>query len=148
MTLSTTIDLPNLGTIQLANFIKNRGQGELPASESDLYFYIPKVLERRKAHITVGSLLIPGARAPRALRRTLRFLITEMRPGHPQQKDLVLQAEGQIIAANRGYYTNLLGVLPSLGRKDSPQRPILDNFIRICNLQLARIEDYSGYPKG
>jgi hypothetical protein len=142
-----TINLPNLGTIQVANFIKTRADGELPESEKDLYFYIPKLLARRGTHIQVASLLIPGPGAPRALRRTLRFLITEMRPGHPKQNDLAIQAEEQVVTVTRTYYENLMALLRSVSPTDPLQKPILDNFIRLCNLQLARIQNYIGYPK-
>lgn len=143
-----TIDLPNLGTIRVANFVKNRAPNELPESERDLAFFIPKVLGKRGTDISVTSLLIPGPGAPRALRRTLRFLITEMSPGHPNQIDLVMRAEEQIVTANRIYYEKLVALLRPLSPKEPLQRPILGNFIRICELQLARIQNYLGYRKG
>jgi hypothetical protein len=141
------LDLPSLGTIQVGHVIQTRAAGEFPESEKDLYFYIPKLLARRESHIEVSSLLIPGPGAPRALRRTLHLLITEMHPGHPRQSDLVLQAEQQIVAANANYYKNLRALLHSLSPKDPLQQPVLENFIRLCDLQLARIQNYCLYPK-
>jgi hypothetical protein len=141
------LNLPGLGTIQVGHVIQTRAAGEFPESEKDLYFYIPKLLARRENHIEVSSLLIPGPGAPRALRRTLHLLITEMRPGHPRQNDLVLLAEQQIVAANANYFRNLRALLHSLSPKDPLQQPIRENFIRLCDLQLARIQDYCFYPK-
>jgi hypothetical protein len=141
------LDLPDLGTIEVGHVIQNRAAGEFPESEKDLYFYIPKLLARRKNHIEVSSLLIPGPGAPRALRRALHLLITEMRPAHPRQSDLVLLAEQQIVAANANYFRNLRALLHSLSPKDPLQQPILENFIRVCDLQLARIRNYCFYPK-
>jgi hypothetical protein len=142
------LDLRDLGTIQVGHMIQTRAAGEFPESEKDLYFYIPKLLARRENHIEVSSLLIPGPGAPRALQRTLHLLITEMRPGHPRQSELVLQAEQQIVAANANYYKNLKALLHSLSPKDPLQQPVLENFIRLCDLQLARIQNYRFYPKG
>jgi hypothetical protein len=142
------LDLPDLGTIRVGHMIQTRAAGEFPESEKDLYFYIPKLLARRENHIEVSSLLIPGSGAPRALQRTLRLLITEMRPGHPRQSDLVLQAEQQIVSANANYYKNLKALLHSLSPKDPLQQPVLENFIRLCDLQLGCIQNYRLYPKG
>jgi hypothetical protein len=143
-----TIDLPDLGTIRLTNFDKTRDRRALPPSVSDLHFYIPALLARRTDHIEVGRLLIPGPSAPRALRRTLHFLIAEMSPGHSRQRDLVMEAERQIIAANQAYYRDLLAFLRPLGPQDPLQKPILRDFLHLCELQLARIQNYLCYAKG
>jgi hypothetical protein len=77
-----------------------------------------------------------------ALRRTLRFLIAEMSLGHQRQQVLVFSAEEQMIAANRSYYSKLLALLKTLRPRDPLLQPTLDNFIRLCELQLARIQTY------
>ena len=146
--VAMTIDLPNLGTIRLTNFDKTRDRRALPPSVSDLHFYIPALLARRADHIEVGRLLIPGPSAPRALRRTLHFLIAEMSPGHSRQRDLVMEAERQIITANQAYYRDLLAFLRTLFPQDPLQKPILRDFIHMSELQLARIRNYLGYAKG
>jgi hypothetical protein len=145
--VAMTIELPGLGEIRLANFFKPRTPGDLPESVGDLYFYIPRILARGGGHIVVASLLIPGPGAPRALRRTLQFLVSEMNPAHPRQAELVLHAEEQIIAANRSFYDNLIAFLGTLSATDPLQKPLLDGFVRVCNLQLARIQDYLGYAR-
>jgi hypothetical protein len=146
--VAMTIDLPNLGTIRLTNFDKTRDRRALPPSVSDLHFYIPALLARRADHIEVGRLLIPGPSAPRALRRTLHFLIAEMSPGHSRQRDLVMEAERQIITANQAYYRDLLAFVRTLCPQDPLQKPILRDFIHLCELQLARIQNYLGHAKG
>ena len=142
------IDLPSLGTIRLAGMHKSRAKKDLPASVKDLWFYIPKLLAKGADHLEVASLLIPGPEAPQALRQTLRFLITEMSPGHPRKDDLVRQAEEQILLTNRTYYRNLMTLLRTLSPNDPLQRPTVDNFIRMCELQLARIQVYSACAEG
>jgi hypothetical protein len=143
-----TIDLPRLGTIRVANYIKIRDHADLPPSSTDLHLFIPKLLARRGNHVEVTSLLLPGPQMPDALRRALVVLINEMSPGHPQQRDLVMQVEEQIVDANRAYYEGLLAFLRSLTLKDPLQSPILDNFVCMCELQLARVESYAGYARG
>ena len=145
--LSMTIDLPGLRKFQVTEIVKPRDHNVLPSSMKDLHFYLPQILARRKNHSVIAALVIPGPHAPRALRRTLQFLITELNPGHPQLHDLVLQAERQIITANTAYYQSLADCLRAMPLKDPLQRPILDNFIRTCDLQLGRLRDYTGYAK-
>ena len=146
--VAMTIDLPGLGTIRLANFHKPRFKKDLPDSVKYLWAYIPQLLVKGKHHIDTASLLIPGHRAPKALRQTLRFLISEISPEHSQQSDLVLHAENQIIAANNTYYQNLKACLLALLPTDPLQKPILDEFIRLCELQLARIQVYAACAEG
>ena len=138
--VAMTIELPLLGTIRMGKVAKSRAA--TPVSLTDL-FYVPKVLARRGNDIEIASLLIPGPEHPTALRRALRHLITEMSPGHPRQNDLVSSAEEQIIAANRSYYSKLSAFLKTLHLTDPLHQPILDNFVRLCRLQLARIQVYT-----
>jgi hypothetical protein len=138
-----TIDLPQLGTIRLANLIQIRDQRDLPQPVIDLHLFIPKLLARKGNQIDVAALLLPGRAAPEALRRTLAFLINEWSPGHPKQRDLVLHAEERVIAANRTYYANLLASLRSVALHEAPQSVILDSFVKMCERQLGLIEDYA-----
>jgi hypothetical protein len=71
-----------------------------------------------------------------------------MSPGHSRQRDLVMEAERQIIAANQAYYRDLLAFLRPLGPQDPLQKPILRDFLHLCELQLARIQNYLCYAKG
>ena len=139
------IGLPHLGTIRMGKVAKSRAA--TPVSVTDL-FYVPKVLARGGNDIETASLLIPGPEHPTALRRALRHLITEMSPGHPRQNDLVLHAEEQIVAANRSYYSKLSAFLKTLRLTDILHQPISDNFIRLCELQLARIQTYVACAEG
>jgi hypothetical protein len=145
--VAMTIDLPGLGTIRLANFHKLRFKKDLPDSVKYLWAYIPQLLAKREHHMETASLLIPGHRAPKALRQTLRFLISEISPAH-SQTDLVLHAEDQIIAANNTYYRSLMAFLQTLSAEDPLQKPILDEFIRLCELQLARLQVYVACAEG
>ena len=59
-----------------------------------------------------------------------------------------MQAEEQILTANNAYYRDLMRSLQGLQPQDHPQRQLLDNFRRLCQLQLARIQAYRDYAKG
>jgi hypothetical protein len=139
------IELPQLGALKLGNFVKVRAREDLPTQVRDLHLFIPEILTRRGNQVEVTSLLIPPSQIPGALRRTLSFLIDEMSPANPRQRELVMYAEAQIISANQTYYANLLAVLRSLKLRDLQQGPILANFVRMCEQQSARIQDYSRY---
>ncbi len=146
--LAMEIDLPGLGTIHVADVRATRAKEDLPPPVQDLSFHIPKLLARRRNQINTASVFVPGPQAPRALRRTLGFLIAELNPGRPLTRDLVLHAERQIIATNQAYYQALIAFLRSMPLKDAMQRPTLENFIRVCEFQLRRLRDYAGYAAG
>jgi hypothetical protein len=71
-----------------------------------------------------------------------------MSPGDSRQRDLVMEAEHQIITANQAYYRDLLAFLRTLCPQDPLHKPILRDFIHMCELQLAHIQNYLGYAKG
>jgi hypothetical protein len=142
------LDLPGRGMIQTTDGFVRRKKEVLPSSVSDLQFYIPALFARKPGQINIASLLIPGRQAPRALRRTLQFLITELNPDRPPSRALVLHVEQQVIAANTTYYEALAAFLHAMPLKDELQRPILENFIRMCELQLGHLRDYAGYAAG
>jgi hypothetical protein len=142
------IDLPGRGRLQTADGFAKRAKQALPPVVSDLHFYIPMRLGRKPGRTDTASVLIPGPQAPRALRRTLQFLITELNPAQPPSRELVLDVERQVIAANTSYYQTLADFLRAMSLKDEQQRPIVDNFIRVCDLQLGRLRDYAGYAAG
>jgi hypothetical protein len=141
------IALPGLGTIETALHIEPRPPAELPPSVADLGFYVPKVLGRGPGLFRVAALPIPGPQAPRALRRTLRLLITEMARGRPGRADLVMLAEEQIVAANLAYFRDLAAFLRAMPLADPRYVPIRDNFVRVCEIQAAMVEDYTSYAR-
>ena len=145
--IAMTIDLQNLDGIRVTNIAKPRGRRNLPLSVADLHFYVPAVLAKREKHVEVGRILIPGPAAPKALRRTLGFLISEIQPTHPKQRDLVMNAEEQIIAANRAYYRDLIEFAQTL-QAQPILRSLLSEFLQVCELQLTRLDDYGTFVKG
>jgi hypothetical protein len=146
--LAMVIDIAGIGTIKMDDIFELRSKHELPPPVHDLHFYIPKLYATGRDQIHTAAVLIPGRQAPRALRRTLHFLITGLNHGRPPSRDLVLQAEQQVIAANTAYYQTLAGVLRTMTLRDERQRPILHEFIRMCEIQLGRLQAYAGHAAG
>jgi hypothetical protein len=146
--LSMVIDVAGIGTIKMDDVFARRSEHELPPPVRDLHFYIPKLYATGRNQIDTAAVLIPGRQAPRALRRTLYFLISELGLGRPPPRELVLHAEQQVIAANMEYYQTLAACLRTLSLKDEVQRPILENFVRMCEIQLGHLRDYAGYAAG
>ncbi len=145
--LSMTINLPGLRNILVTEVVKPRDLNALPLSMKDLQLYVPRILARGRNQISIAALTIPGPQAPRALRRTLRFLISEMNPGRSPPRDLVLEAERQIVTANTCYFQDLANCLRAISLKDPLQQPIRDNFIRVCDHQLGLLSDYADYAR-
>jgi hypothetical protein len=146
--LSMVIDIAGVGTVKMDDVFALRSEQELPPPVRDLRFYIPKLYATGRNQIETAAVLVPGPQAPRALRRTLYFLISELNVGRPPSRDLLLNAEQQVIAANTRYYRTLAGFLRTMPLKDEVQRPILENFIRMCDIQLGHLRDYAGYAAG
>ena len=142
------IDIAGVGTVKMDDVFALRSEQELPPPVRDLRFYIPKLYATGRNQIETAAVLVPGPQAPRALRRTLYFLISELNVGRPPSRDLLLNAEQQVIAANTRYYRTLAGFLRTMPLKDEVQRPILENFIRMCDIQLGHLRDYAGYAAG
>ena len=145
--VSMTIDLPGLPKIAVTEVVAPRDQRALPPAVADLGFFLPRILTRPQGQVAIGALAIPGPQAPRALRRTLRFLIGEIDPARRHLHDLVWQAERQIVDANTAYYQRLESCLHGIQLKEPLHQPILDNFIRMCNWQLACLREYADFAR-
>lgn len=85
-------------------------QGRLPQNVQDLKFYIPQFIAINNNSVTLSHLLIPGPKAPYALRRVLAFVLSQIHSGrhNNDMSDMVNEAEAEIIFQNFDYYTKLL----------------------------------------
>ena len=145
--LATTVDLSGVGTIRF---------GEVPLAQREaaglsvqsLQSYVPRVLRRNGNRVSVAAAVIPGPQAPRALRRALRLLIGELGAPRRQQNQLVMRAEEQILEANLTYYGELKSCLQSLSVESATHSAIRDNFLRLCEGQVARLRKYPNYAAG
>jgi len=146
--LAITVDLPGVGTIRFGNApaARESGDGELSAQDSE--FYVPRIFSRKGNHLTAGAVMIPGPQAPRALRRALYTLISELGAPRRQHRDLVKRAEQQIHDANLTYYDELKSCLESLSVANDAHSAIRANFVRFCEQQVTRIRNYLSYAAG
>ena len=112
--LATTLNLPGVGTIRIGHAPAAYESDETEPSLHELLFSVPRILNRKGNRLSVGAMVIPGPQAPRALRRSLRKLISELGAPWQQYGDLVIRAEEQILDANLTYYDELKSCLERL----------------------------------
>jgi len=141
--LPTTVDLPRTGAIRLG--FRASEANEPAISVRELRTYVPPILSRKGKCLNVGEVLIPGPQAPRALRRGLQRLISELGALRSRHRDLVIAAEEQIIDANLTYYAELKSLLERLTVDNEVHSTIRANFVRLCDQQIARIRGYISY---
>jgi hypothetical protein len=120
---------------------------ETAISVRDLRTYVPPILSRKGKCLNAGAVLIPGPQAPRALRRALQLLISELGAPRNRHRDLVIAAEEQIVNANLTYYAELKALLKRLTVDNEVHRAIRASFVRLCDQQIARVRNYIGYAE-
>ena len=145
--VSLEIVLPDLGTIRVGAQGNMAILENLPQQAQDLRFYLPNITGKMEDRLDVTFLLIPGASAPRALRRVLSILIEDFSPGHPRHKEFIALAEEQVISKNIAFYEELKITLQNLKLNDPSRKDIQTALARVCDLQLARLRHYSTYAR-
>ncbi len=138
-----TIEVP-LGRIAVqARGASVAGQ-KLPPRLEDIRPWIPRILGREADTVTVSSLLIPDAEAPLALRRVLNWLLRGLNPDITlnRLRDAVLEAEDQMLAANRDYWTDV-ATRAETARSQSPDDPAVNTVHDLARAQLERLEAYA-----
>lgn len=115
----------------------------LPPRVQDLQLFMPQVLGRNNESLQISHILIPGEKAPRALRRILGFFIQRLFPGKGKSylMDQVLRAEHAVIARNETYFAELARACQSLQQKH-PGKEILRQISHLCDIQSARLNAY------
>jgi hypothetical protein len=145
-----TLDLPEDITITIEAGPWQLFQGDLPATLQDIRVFIPPTKARDGGHITLPWLLIPGAKTPWALRRTLRAFIYALRPDLPEsrRREIVGNAEIQLLAANHDAL-DLLANAVAKARPDPPEDPpdgrdgALDAVDHAVTTARARLDAYA-----
>ena len=131
--VTTTVELPGIGTIRLDDASAPDERGIL------------RILGKKGHHLVATAVVIPGPDAPRALRRTLRMLINKLTDRHG--RDVVICAERQIIDANLAYYAELKSCLERLSVESAAHNAIRANFVRLCEGQITRLRNYLNYAE-
>jgi len=145
--LATTLNLPGVGTIRIGHAPAAYESDETEPSLHQLVS-VPRILSRKGNRLSVGAMVIPGPQAPRALRRSLRVLISELGAPWRQYSDLVIRAEEQILDANLTYYDELKSCLERLSVANDGHSAIRANFVRLCDQQVRRIRNYVSCAAG
>jgi hypothetical protein len=107
---------------------------ELPKGLQDLRIFLPAVQKASENTYNVTKLVIPGPRAPRALRRVLQVVLNSI--GVPEQDRArgVVEIEEALLAQNEAWWTTLAEKSTAV-----PEGHMLHD---LCRLGRAHIEDY------
>ena len=98
---------------------------------------------RQPQALEISFLIVPGTTAPHALRRVLNVVIATLDRACLDRLDLILEAERQLIAANKVHYAELGPALSAAAAQASPaDAPILRDLRRACELQTSRLQRY------
>lgn len=139
------IIIPEVCTLKL--LVKGRGlfKKKLPDRLKNIRFYIPRIIGKDKNSLEVGCMLVPGENAPRALRRALVFLISQVCPRKEpsEYKEYVLLAEEQIINKNRAFYEGLQHELARDEVKDNIGADLLFSLQQLVDTQLEKLKQYT-----
>jgi hypothetical protein len=122
------------------------GNARLPKSVADLSRYLPAVtLQSEEKLLTASHIIIPGPRAPLALRRTLNFLLGragEAVPDAARRETWVREAESLIVDRNIAYYRNMKHRIQVL-LEAHPGNAGLNRMAELCDVQTAKVEKYA-----
>lgn len=126
-------------------------KGALPEDLRDLWLFMPQIRSREADRLAVQRLLLPGGHAPRALRRVLGALLRLLRPeaANALVRDAIVEAERQLLAANRAYYRDLAEAAAAADRQgpDGPAPPgraaALAAVKTLAESQTGRIDAYA-----
>jgi hypothetical protein len=135
------IALPGVGRIKVGAGHSESGAKALPAALRDLRGYLPKIVGRQAEALEISFLIVPEATAPHALRRVLNVVIATLDRACLDRLDLILEAERQIIAANKAHYAELGSALAA-AQASPADASILRDLRRAIELQMTRLQRY------
>ncbi|HTO84315.1 MAG TPA: hypothetical protein VMQ73_18970 [Methylomirabilota bacterium] len=136
------INLPDVGVIKVQTSKKKGFNKNLPPQLQDIAAFLPKIIAKRADHLEVTFLSIPATVTPQVFRRVLNVLIGTLNRTCMDRLDLILQAEEQVIAANRAYYRTVQEALRAVPAEDQAGAAWQD-LARACDLQLSLLQRYS-----
>ncbi len=144
-----TVSLPGYCKIVIRAAAARPRFTKLPDQLRDLVFFLPAMTpDAGKKTITLSHLLIPQARAPRALRRVLGAAMSRLGLSIPNDEMLaqVKIAEAKIVEANLRFYEELGGYLDQ--HPLSPDYELIAENIRlVIETQLRNLRAYPFYEE-
>jgi hypothetical protein len=120
---------------------------ELPDAIKDLAFYIPGMsVETGPLTLKIGYLYIPQKSAPRALRRVLNLILTQVQHQLTpiQIEEFVTGVEAHVIDCNLSFYNDILAHCEHYN-DDYPRIAIIKSLRIMCALQIEKIKNYPFY---
>lgn len=82
-------------------------KGQLPPALRDLRVFMPQITYRDELGVTLDKLVIPGARAPRALQRVLASFASALGISPGDRRAAVARMEEAVINRNEAYWADL-----------------------------------------
>jgi hypothetical protein len=135
------IALPAVGRIRVGDGHGHRELRGLPDALRDIQIYLPRIVVKRPRELEVGFLVIPPPTAPQVLRRVLNVMIASLDRDCVDRLDLILEAERQVIAANKAHYADLWPALTAAAAQ-TPDSPILRDLRRASELRMSYLQRY------
>jgi len=139
------IDLGEIGKIKVNAHSVEVGMDGLSPQLADIAWAIPGIMAEMPGFLKISHLYIPTADAPRALRRVLDFLLAFMGVAPTQRQELILHAETQVVEKNIERYQMLKTMAETTQLTDQNHEPIRNDLMRLCDVQIERIEQYKQY---
>jgi hypothetical protein len=121
-----TLTLSQGLTVRVGRQIAKGFDDQLPDKMKDLQLYMPRVGGKPRERLDLSRLLIPGANAPRALRRVLAGVFQSKRQDWDQGtlEAAVREAEAKLLEANHRYFDRLAElVIAARERSDADDPP-------------------------
>ena len=107
---------------------------KLPPAIKDLRLFIPSITKTTAGDFAASKLVIPGPKAPRALRRVLTVLLNTLQVPKTKMADTLRQAEQDLLAQNETWWTDLA--------QKCAQIPKENTIHTLCENGLAHIAQY------
>jgi len=136
------IIFPNGETLHVQSKIATGYKGKLPPALENLRIYIPYQIKNGQK-FEISSLIVPGEKSPKALRRVLRYIIRSFLPGTSQNTlyDYILLAEETVLVNNIKYYKELRLLLDSTEENILTPKAV-DSLNTLITEQLHKLNSY------
>lgn len=144
ISIPMTINLPGLVTINVNRSIGAKRGNPVPAPLKDIERLVPRFMfDPSGQKASISSITIPDRRTPRAMRRILMAVLSRYVQGrHPDEvHEYLLEAERQILDANRKYYSQLRDYAANT-KVEGDLQSIIDDTVRMAEHQLGIMTVY------
>ncbi len=116
-------------------------KGKLDKAVQDLRLFLPIMRKNNEEDIILNKLVIPGEKAPRALRRVLFRVLHQAFPqwGEVQLKNRIQTLENLVVNQNLAYWQSLLGMAEAYEER---KEPVFSELLVLCRQNIAHCQRY------